>query len=120
MPQSLVATANAGDIDKVIQDEMVDINRFRYEGQLSNVIYSTCPVIPKYHTTFGEPIDRQEISAEFEQTKDSDPKKGLAQNMKGRVDRIWLDEKSGCYIVTDDYDFNVMYDCTFSDMRALE
>ena len=30
------------------------------------MIYSTCPIIPKYHTTFGEPIDRQEISAERE------------------------------------------------------
>ena len=40
--------------------------------------------------------------------------------MKGRVDRIWLDEKTDCFIVSDDYDFNVMYDCTFGDMRALE
>ena len=72
-------TTNANDIDNIIQDEMVDINKFRYQGQMSNVIFSTCPIIPKYHTTFGEPIERQEISAEFEQTKDSDPKKGQAQ-----------------------------------------
>ena len=58
--------ANAQDIDNIIQDEMVDINRFRYQNQLSNIIYSTCPIIPKYHTTFGEPVDRQEISAERE------------------------------------------------------
>ena len=67
---------SAQEIDNVIQDEIVDINRFRYQNQFSNVIYSTCPIIPKYHTTFGEPIDRQEVSSEFEQTKDADPKKG--------------------------------------------
>ena len=64
--QSGDVAANAQDIDNIIQDEMVDINRFRYQNQLSNMIYSTCPIIPKYHTTFGEPIDRQEISAERE------------------------------------------------------
>ena len=62
----------------MVIDEMVDINRFRYQSRLSNIIYSTCPIIPKFHTTFGEPIDRQEISSEFEQTKDADPKKGPA------------------------------------------
>lgn len=65
-PSGAEAAANAQDIDNIIQDEMVDINRFRYQNQLSNIIYSTCPIIPKYHTTFGEPIDRQEISAERE------------------------------------------------------
>jgi len=99
---------------------MIDINRFRYQKQLSNIIYSTCPIIPKYHTTFGEPIDRQEISSEFEQTKDADPKKGQAQKLMGRVDKIWLDETNDIYVVTDDYGFNLMYDCTFMDMRAVE
>lgn len=99
---------------------MVDINRFRYQNQMSNIIYSTCPIIPKYHTTFGEPIDRQEISSEFEQTKDADPKKGQAQKLMGRVDKIWLDTGNDLYLVTDDYGFNVMYDCAFMDMRLVE
>ena len=113
-------TANANDIDNIIQDEMIDINKFRYQNQMSNIIYSTCPVIPKYHTTFGDPIDRQEVSAEFEQTKEADPKKGQAQKQLGRIDKIWVDEPNDFYIVTDDYGFNVMYDCTFLDMRAVE
>ena len=112
--------ANAGDIDNIIQDELIDINRFRYNSMITNPIYSTCPVIPKYHITFGEPIDRQEISSEFEQTKDADPKKGQAGKLIGRVDRIEEHAESGCYIVTDDFDVNVMYDATFGDMRALE
>ena len=53
-----VAPTGPQDIDNMVIDEMVDINRFRYQGRLSNIIYSTCPIIPKFHTTFGEPIDR--------------------------------------------------------------
>lgn len=81
---------------------------------------STCPILPKYHVTYGSPIDRQEISAEYEQTAGSDPKKGLAQNLLGRVDKIVEHEQSKCFIVTDDYGVNVMYDSTFGDMRAVE
>lgn len=114
-------TANASDIDNIIIDEMVDINKFRYNGHLgTNTVYSTCPIIPKFHTTFGEPIDRQEVSAEFEQTRDADPKKGPANKQLGRIDKIWRDETNDVYLVTDDYGFNIMYDCTFGDMRAVE
>ena len=90
---------------------MVDINKFRYQNQFSNVIYSTCPIIPKFHTTFGEPIDRQEISAEFEVTKDADPKKGESQRVTGRIDRIIIDEENDYFLCQDDYGFNIMYDC---------
>ena len=38
----------------------------------------------------------------------------------GRIDKIWLDETNDIYIVTDDYGFNLMYDCSFMDMRAVE
>ena len=99
---------------------MVDINRFKYNGAFTNPVYSTCPIIPKYHSTFGEPIDRQEMSAEFEANKDTDPKKGQAQRLLGRVDKIEEHEPSKCFIVTDDYGVNVMYDATFADMRAVE
>ena len=111
---------NPPDPENIITDEMVDINRFRLDNRMNNLTYSTCPIVPKFHTTFGEPIDRQEVSAEFESTKDSDPKKGPANKQMGRIDKIWKDEPGDCYIVTDDYGFNIMYDCTFIDMRAVE
>ena len=114
------AAANAQDIDNIVHDEMVDINRYRHQGRLSNITYSTCPIVPKYHTTFGEPIERQEVSAEFELTREADPKKGPAQRLLGRVDKIWLDEANDLSLVTDDHDFSLMSDCAFTDMRALE
>jgi hypothetical protein len=47
-------------------------------------MWSTCPVLPKFHSTFGEPIERQEVSTEFEVNQD--PKKDQAQRLLGRID----------------------------------
>lgn len=82
--------SNVGEIDNIVMDELVDINRYRYNNCFTNKQMSTCPILPKFHITYGAPVDRQEISAEYEQTKDSDPKKGLAANLLGRVDKIEL------------------------------
>ena len=71
-------------IHNVVMDELVDLNNFRMNGQLQNKIFSTCPIIPKFHMAFGEPIERQEASTEHETTKDSDPKKGQANRLLGR------------------------------------
>jgi len=57
-------------------DELIDINRYRFQGMLQNQIFSTCPIIPKYHLAFGEPIERQEVSAEQEYWKGQDASKG--------------------------------------------
>lgn len=83
-------------------------------------MWSTCPVLPKYHITFGEPLHRQEASTEFEVNRGADPRKGMSQRLLGRIDFLSEHEGSGCYLVTDDYSVNVMYDATFADMRALE
>ena len=66
------------ELDHVVNDELVDINRYRYSDAFNSSIWSTCPIIPKYHSTFGEPVDRQEQTTENEINKDADPKKGQA------------------------------------------
>ena len=40
--------------------------------------------------------------------------------LMGRIDKIEEHPEMGCFIVTDDYGVNVMYDSTFADMRSLE
>lgn len=71
-------SSNVGEIDNIVMDELVDINRIRFNNAFTNKQMSTCPILPKYHVTYGSPIDRQEISAEYEQRASSDPKKALA------------------------------------------
>lgn len=115
-----VGADNQQEIDNFIQDEMIDINRYRFNQQVNTKIFSTCPIVPKFHTTFGEPVDRQEISAEFEQNRNQDPKKGVAKRLMGRVDKIDIHTGQDVYLVTDDYGTNVMFDTSFADMRAVE
>jgi hypothetical protein len=41
-----------------IMDEMVDINQYRLNGMFQSGVYSTCPILPKFHLAYGEPIER--------------------------------------------------------------
>lgn len=50
--------AGVSDISNVVLDELVDIHRYRFNGLFSNSSYSTNPILPKYHVTFGAPLDR--------------------------------------------------------------
>lgn len=87
---------------------------------MHNEQLSTCPILPKFHLTWGEPIERQEVSVEYETLKDSDPRKSAAHRMLGRIDEIKWNAEAKLYLVTDDYGVNVMYDCVFADMSAIE
>lgn len=44
--------------ESVIMDEMIDINKYRFGGLTQTHMWSTCPVLPKFHVTFGEPVER--------------------------------------------------------------
>ena len=59
-----------------MSDELIDINRYRLNGLTQTRMFSTCPVLPKYHVSFGDPVERQEVSTEFEVNRESDPRKG--------------------------------------------
>lgn len=61
-------------VESIVMDEMIDINRYKFQDQLQNSMWSTCPILPKYHITFGEPVERQEVSVENEVNKNKDPR----------------------------------------------
>ncbi|CDW82479.1 UNKNOWN [Stylonychia lemnae] len=113
---------NATDKDEVdiINDHLVDIQKVKFNGRFQNYIYSTCPIIPRFHSTFGEPLDRQEISAEVENHKKADNKKEEGLRLLGRVDDIYYDEKADFYFVKDDFGIHIMFDASFLDMKNLE
>jgi hypothetical protein len=48
--------------------------------------------MPRLHATYGEPLERQEISVEMEGSKNSDNKKEEALKLLGRVDNIFWSE----------------------------
>jgi hypothetical protein len=50
--------ASADMVCNVVTDEMVDINKIRFNKKFQAQILSSCPIVPKYHATFGEGTDR--------------------------------------------------------------
>lgn len=33
------------------------MKKYKYKGKFDGKSYSTCPILPRFHATFGEPID---------------------------------------------------------------
>ncbi len=46
--------------------KLYDMKQFKYKGKFCNKIYSTCPVLPRFHATFGEPVEFQPLNVEME------------------------------------------------------
>jgi hypothetical protein len=57
-----------GEPDEVTQAniKLYDMKQFKYKGKFCNKIYSTCPVLPRFHATFGEPVEFQPLNVEME------------------------------------------------------
>ena len=78
-------------------------------------------MVPKFHSTFGQPIERQEISKEIEQgQKNLDARRSEARKLLGRIDKIYTHEETQLNLVRDDFGVHVMYDAAFADMRSME
>ena len=37
----------------IINDSLIDINHYRFNNKIEQKLQSTCPIVPKYHATFG-------------------------------------------------------------------
>jgi hypothetical protein len=42
----------------VINDELIDIQKIRFNDKLQNFIFSSNPILPRFHSAFGEPLSR--------------------------------------------------------------
>jgi len=98
---------------------MIDIMKYRFNGKLRNFVYSSCPIVPRFHSTFGEPLDRQDISLEMEGLKNSDNKKEEGKKLLGRVDNIIWSEAHGLYFLKDDFEKYILFDCAIGDLDLL-
>ena len=56
-------------------------------------MHSTCPLVPKFHATFGQPIERQEISKEIDQGQtNTDSRRAESRKFLGRIDKLYKHE----------------------------
>lgn len=114
--------AAAGEQEDLLTDPLVDINKYRFNKKTYNFLRTTCPIVPKFHSTFGEPIERQEISQETDQGQNpgAGPNKGENRKLVGRVDTLYKHEKTGLNLVKDDFGVHILYDSALADMRSME
>ena len=85
-----------------------------------NNLNSTCPTIPRFHATFGQPLGRQEISAEIDLAKTTNLKDIEGKKLLGRADKIIKHQKTGLNLVLDDFGIYVLFDASISDMSEME
>jgi hypothetical protein len=103
------------------REPLIEINKYKFGPRIRNYLHSTCPVVPKYHATFGQAIAHQDVSQELEAGQsNTDGRRYEARKLLGRIDTLYKHETSGLNLVRDDYGVHVLYDAAFADMRALE
>lgn len=112
--------AEAEDID-ILRDSLIEINKYKFGDKTQNFLNSTCPIVPKFHATFGMPIEKQEISKDIEMgQKNTDGRRAESRKFLGRIDKIYKNEDVNVNLVQDDYGVHVLYDASFADMRSME
>lgn len=57
--------------DDVIKNmtNMASVRMYKQNGTFNNKVFSTCPSVPKFHCTFGEPTSRQTEDIEMDLQK---------------------------------------------------
>lgn len=97
---------------------MASVRMYKANGTFNNKVFSTCPSVPKFHCTFGEPTMRQTEDMEFGGDKDGISKQSL--KLMGRIDHIELDEVQEEVYVKDDFGVYILFDCVLQDMKGVE
>jgi hypothetical protein len=90
-------------------------------GTLKPKALSTCPVIPKYHASFGEPMEKMKLNMEKEKELNGHKHSKVKDSVKmmNRIDKAVFTDKNEVYM-KDDFGIYIIYDCVFEDMKTLE
>jgi len=96
----------------------VDLKKIRYRGKFHEKNLSTCPILPRFHASYGEPSEVGPNFQEHEKMSHSVPKDSM--KMMNRVDHVEIDIEQQEVLIKDDYNIYIMYECALSDMQVLE
>ena len=103
-------------------NDIADLRQWKYKGMFNARMLATCPVMPLFHSRYGEPKDDKFINADFIDSKSINKFHLTKQStlLLTRMDRFKINEETQEIIVIDDYGMNVMFDCSLEDMVALD
>ena len=109
--------------EKAIADmkNMASMRLYKCNGTFNNQIFSTCPSFPKFHCTFGEPVQKQ--TADIEMDNEKHDQGGVSEKslkLMGRIDKVELNEDKEEVYIKDDFGVYIIYDCVLQDMKGIE
>jgi hypothetical protein len=96
------------------------MKQYKYKGKFCNKIYSTCPVLPRFHATFGEPVEFQPLNVEMERQGGQQHISDEGARLLGRIDHFEISKETREVWVKDDFGIYIMQECAMQDMRDLE
>lgn len=70
----------------------VTINSYKYNGLFDSHLLSTCPMLPKYHRTFGRPNLYESMTAEVDRRSNSNASAEEMRSLIVKRDKILLNE----------------------------
>ena len=112
--------------NEVIQQKhhVIDIKKWKSSkgGVFNEIMLSTCPVMPSFHSKHGEPMEERGFNPE---TTDSENMSNIhitnrSSHLLTRMDTFKVDQSTGEIFVIDDYGMHVMFDCSLEDMTLLD
>ncbi len=74
---------------------LIDMKMLKFKGKFNNQTFSTCPTMPRFHSTFGESVEHQPLNLERERVSgDTVHANDQSVRLMGRIDHIEIDEKT--------------------------
>lgn len=104
----------------------VSLKGYKYNKQFDPRLTSTCPCVPRFHTTFGRPTLYEDVSQELERRELSHGRwRTEANPLPARKDRIIFKRATKSLIesdikVLDEHGIQVVYAESLNDMLQLE
>jgi hypothetical protein len=101
----------------------ISIKGYKFNKRFNPITSSTCPCLPRYHTTFGRPTLYEEVSASMERRDES--WRFEAHPIVAYKDKLIFQEqgahllKSTIYVL-DEHGIKIVYEESINDMLQLE
>jgi hypothetical protein len=104
----------------------VSLKGYKYNRRYNPALSSTCPCVPRFHSTFGRPTLYEEVSTEMENSEDDAGRwRPKAKSIVSYKDRLILNPDPNDLIkseikVLDEHGTPIVYEESVNDMMTLE
>lgn len=102
------------------EDDAVTINCYKYNGLFDPKVLSTCPMLPKYHRTFGRPSLYESMRHEVDRRSNINSSFDEMKSLMVKRDKILVLEEKKEIKVYNEFGQPIVYSEALTDLVALE